>query len=409
AGLGRDQPVGPRALQGHGDRLDAGLVALLVVVDRHLEPAPLGPALQHPPEHLGPVLGLGPPGAGMDGDDRVPVVELPAQQGEHLEVVGGRGQGGQPLAELAGHRVVVLLEGELVQRLEVLELALEPGHRLEVALDGGQPAHHPAGPLRVVPQVGRGRLLAQGGQLPFLARQVKGTPWRRRAACAAPPAPVRDRWAWVSGLLCASARGRGPDHPTDRRRGPGSGGNPGGPRGVPFQIHSRPQRGPMSMQRPPWLVVVLLVVALISTAGWAITAPRSAPEGQASAAGGATPAPRAAPEGQASAAGGVTQANAHAGHVPAHSHGGTAQYTPPIAPRDGVVVMSVPPLPKTAVNFIWKPEHLVVAAGQKVTLKVANADYMQHNFTFRAAKVARNLPVDATTTTIQLTAPAKPG
>ena len=144
------------------------------------------------------------------------------------------------------------------------------------------------------------------------------------------------------------------------------------------------------MQRPPWLVVLLLVVALVSTAGWAITARRSASGGQAS------------------AAGGVLPANAQAGQLPAHSHGGTAQFTPPIAPRDGVVAMTVPRLPKNAVNFIWKPEHLLVAAGQKVTLKVANADYMQHNFTFRAAKVARNLPVDATTT-VQLTAPAKPG
>jgi plastocyanin len=145
------------------------------------------------------------------------------------------------------------------------------------------------------------------------------------------------------------------------------------------------------MQRPPWLVVVLLVVALVSTAGWAITARRSAPE-------------------VAGAAAGALQANAdaHPGHLAAHSDGGTAQNTPPIAPRDGVVVMTVPPLPKTSVNFIWKPEHLVVAAGQKVTLKVANADYMQHNFTFKAAKVAQNLPVDATTT-IRLTAPAKPG
>jgi plastocyanin len=143
------------------------------------------------------------------------------------------------------------------------------------------------------------------------------------------------------------------------------------------------------MQRPPWLVVILLVVALVSTAGWAITARRSAPERQASAAG-------------------VLPANAQAGQVQAHSHGGTAQFTPPIAPRDGVVAMTVPRLPKTAINFIWKPEHLLVAAGQKVTLKVANADFMQHNFTFKAAKVAKNLPVDATTT-IQLTAPAKPG
>ena len=142
------------------------------------------------------------------------------------------------------------------------------------------------------------------------------------------------------------------------------------------------------MQRPPWLVVVLLVVALVSTAGWAITARRSAPEGQASAAAGALQA----------------NADAHAGH----GDGGTAQNTPPMAPRDGVLAMTVPPLPKTAVNFIWKPEHVLVAAGQKLTLKVANADYMQHNFTFKPAKVAKNLPVDATTT-IKLTAPAKPG
>jgi plastocyanin len=142
------------------------------------------------------------------------------------------------------------------------------------------------------------------------------------------------------------------------------------------------------MQRPPWLVVILLVVALVSTAGWAITARRSAPEAQAGAAG-------------------ALQGDPHAGHLAAHG-GGTAADAPGIAPRDGVLVMTVPPLPKTAVNFIWKPEHLVIGAGQKVTLKVANADYMQHNFTFRAAKVARNLPVDATTT-IQLTAPSKPG
>ena len=42
--------------------------------------------------------------------------------------------------------------------------------------------------------------------------------------------------------------------------------------------------------------------------------------------------------------------------------------------------MTVPPLPKTAANFIWRPEHVLVAAGQKFTIKVANADYMQHNF-----------------------------
>jgi len=145
-----------------------------------------------------------------------------------------------------------------------------------------------------------------------------------------------------------------------------------------------------SKQRLPWLIVVVLVGALISTVGWALSARRQAPAGQAS--------PAAA----------VKAADAHAGHDAAAHGGGAAQDTPPIAPRDGVLAMTVPPLPKTAVSFIWKPEHLVLPAGQKVTLKVANADYMQHNFTFKAAKVAKNLPVDATTT-IKLTAPAKPG
>jgi plastocyanin len=139
------------------------------------------------------------------------------------------------------------------------------------------------------------------------------------------------------------------------------------------------------MQRPPWLVVILLVVALVSTAGWAITARRTAAPTQA------TPAAAVQPHDHST-----------------HSHGGTAQNTPPVTPRDGVVAMTVPELPKTALNFIWSPEHVLVAAGQKVTFKIANADYMQHNLTFKAAKVAKNLPVDATTT-VSFTAPAKPG
>jgi plastocyanin len=145
----------------------------------------------------------------------------------------------------------------------------------------------------------------------------------------------------------------------------------------------------MSSQRLPWLIAGLLGVALVGTVGWAITTRRSAPASQAAAS--------------------AVQASAHAGHsVATHAHGGTAQNTPPMAPRDGVVAMTVPRLPKTAVNFIWNPEHVLVAAGQKFTIKVANADYMQHNFTFKPAKVAKNLPVDATTT-IVLTAPTKPG
>jgi len=150
------------------------------------------------------------------------------------------------------------------------------------------------------------------------------------------------------------------------------------------------------MQPPRALVVVLIVIALVSTVGWAVSARGTATANQTTA-------------GAASEANPHGHSGANAANGPgAHAHGGTAQNSPPMAPRDGLVAMTVPRLPKTAVNFIWQPQHLQVAAGQKVTLKVANADYMQHNFTFKPAKVAKNLPVDATTT-IQLTAPAKPG
>ena len=64
------------------------------------------------------------------------------------------------------------------------------------------------------------------------------------------------------------------------------------------------------MQRPPWLVVVLLVVALVSTVGWALSARRQAPAGQATAAA-------------------AVQGGANAGHDPA----GHSTAAPPRTPR----------------------------------------------------------------------------
>ena len=63
------------------------------------------------------------------------------------------------------------------------------------------------------------------------------------------------------------------------------------------------------MQRPPWLVVVLLVVALVSTVGWVVSARRPSQAAQATAA----------------AVQGATQGRPQPGHP---LHGGTAQSTP---------------------------------------------------------------------------------
>jgi plastocyanin len=86
-----------------------------------------------------------------------------------------------------------------------------------------------------------------------------------------------------------------------------------------------------------------------------------------------------------------------------HDHG-SAPDTPPVAPRNGVLDMRVDPVGPTDVEFQWKPGNLLLKAGQKVTLEIANRDYMQHNLMFQAAKVNTNLKVGRVTT-IRLTAP----
>jgi plastocyanin len=134
------------------------------------------------------------------------------------------------------------------------------------------------------------------------------------------------------------------------------------------------------VQRP--LIAILAVLALVSTAGWIVTASRS------------TPADRP-----------VAVAQAAAGEAVPHTHGPPGG--PLVAPRDGVLPVTVPKLPPRAINFQWRPGNLLLAAGQPVTLKITNDDTMQHNFTFKPVKVVKNLKVGATTT-ISFTAP-RPG
>lgn len=97
-------------------------------------------------------------------------------------------------------------------------------------------------------------------------------------------------------------------------------------------------------------------------------------------------------------------ASAAAGQ-PAHQHDhGQAPSTPPVAPRGGVLDVRVDEPGPRDVLFTWKPGNLLLKPGQKVTLKVANNDYMQHNLLFKAGKVNQNLPVHKVTT-ISFTAP----
>ena len=69
--LGAVEAVGVLAADAEGGRLDPGLLARAGLEQLDLEAALLGPAHLHPQHHLGPVLGVGAAGAGVDRDDRV--------------------------------------------------------------------------------------------------------------------------------------------------------------------------------------------------------------------------------------------------------------------------------------------------------------------------------------------------
>ncbi len=82
--LGGEQAIGVIAGDDHRHALDPGLVARLQIHDLTAETPPLRPAHVHAHQHLGPILRLGAASAGMDGDDRVLLVELAGQHGPDL-------------------------------------------------------------------------------------------------------------------------------------------------------------------------------------------------------------------------------------------------------------------------------------------------------------------------------------
>ena len=160
-------------MDDEGGREDARLLALRDLVYLHVEPPALAPPQVHAQEHLGPVLGVGPALAGVDLAHGVAFVVLAREERAQLEVVQRLAQGGHRLLQLGRHRLVLLLESQLVERLRV-------GQALPQLLKGADVVAHPAvlrgdapRPLRVVPQVGTGYLGLQLGQAGAAPGQVQ--------------------------------------------------------------------------------------------------------------------------------------------------------------------------------------------------------------------------------------------
>ena len=166
--------VGVLALDHNGGRLDARLVAVLIVHDLVGKAVALGPAGVHTVEHLGPVLGLGAAGAGVDGQDDVGAVVLAGEQGLQPGLLHLLFQGGIALFQLGDQRLVLKLVAHLAQGHQVVPVLLALMVLVHLGLEGLDALLHLLGLLQVVPESVGGRLGLEHIQLPLGALQVQG-------------------------------------------------------------------------------------------------------------------------------------------------------------------------------------------------------------------------------------------
>jgi hypothetical protein len=162
AGFRRKQTVGVVTRDRDRDALEPGLLSGLVVDDLGPEAAPLRPAEIHSQQHLGPVLRLGPAGAGMNGHERVLAIVLAPQ---HL----------LDLARL--HFLVECVErprdvgfngfaggGPLEQHRQVVGLASQRHHEVAVLLETSSTLQNFLRFSLVFPEIGRGGARLEAGQ-----------------------------------------------------------------------------------------------------------------------------------------------------------------------------------------------------------------------------------------------------
>src|ERR1019366_2813083 len=91
--LADQQPIGVLAIDAEGCRLDARLVAWLILIELRGETLALRPAQVHAHQHFGPILRLGAAGAGMNGHDGAALIIFAGEQRLGLQLLDQAAQG----------------------------------------------------------------------------------------------------------------------------------------------------------------------------------------------------------------------------------------------------------------------------------------------------------------------------
>ena len=135
----------------------------------------LGPAGIHAVEHLGPVLGLGAAGAGVELQNGIGVVILAGEQRGHPGLLDLLLQTGIALLQLGQQLLILGLLAHFAKGVEVLPLAHQLFLAADLVLQLLEAHLHLLGPLQVVPEPVLCRLVLQAlGLLPGTVHVQRG-------------------------------------------------------------------------------------------------------------------------------------------------------------------------------------------------------------------------------------------
>jgi len=177
APFGLQDPVGVLAADREGGGLDPRLLPGARLEQLDCEAPVGGPALVHAQHHLGPVLGVGAAGPGLERDDGVARVVFAIEESRLLELLELAAKRRERCRDLVVHLAAVQAR-ELARVRVVAEqrpIALEAPRRACVL------GRDLRGPALVVPETRRVQFVLELSQPAFERSRVKGTPGPSRA------------------------------------------------------------------------------------------------------------------------------------------------------------------------------------------------------------------------------------
>ena len=180
--------VGVFAAHEQRDRFDSDFFALLNIDRLRAEAAPLDPALIHPQEHVGPIARLRSTGAGVNRHEGVRAIIFTREKLPQLEFF-------EFLHELrvlrrdflfrrGARSRIGFLRGELLQRFEVVQGALQFLHRVDQPAQARDLLDFALGALAIRPEIRGRHPRFEFRQARLQLRQVKETSAVRRRARA---------------------------------------------------------------------------------------------------------------------------------------------------------------------------------------------------------------------------------